>query len=166
MTTTNFVIANIKLLIEISEDGNYRIHEDRTHMDFHPCAYDDLPPIRKNEDGVNIMQNILEMVSSSNKIKWENDNDYVEDDEEHEQDEDGVDEEDEDQYEDEDEEDQDEEYEDEEDDDSQETQSQEKEKEEEPRVYNFELRKPKRNSLTTTLKNSYVKNNITKKIYN
>jgi cobalamin biosynthesis protein CobT len=161
MTTTNFVIANIKLLIEISEDGNYRIHEDRTHMDFHPCAYDDLPPIRKNEDGVNIMQNILEMVSSSNKIKWENDNDYVEDDEDYVEDDEDQYEEDEDE---EDQDDQDEEYEDEEDDDSQETQSQEKE--EEPRVYNFELRKPKQNSLTTTLKNSYVKNNITKKKYN
>lgn len=144
MTTTpsNYVIANIKLLIEISEDGNYRIHEDRTHMDFHPCAYEDLPPIRKNEDGENVMQSILEMVSSSNnKIKWEN----------HDVSEDG-----------------------EEDDDLEEEQKKEEEEEEEdlekeeeedePRVYNHELnRKSKRNSLTTTLKNNYVKNNITKK---
>ena len=135
MTTTNFVIANIKLLIEISEEGNYRIHEDRTHMDFYPCAYEDLPPIRKNEDGENVMQSILEMVSASassnNKIKWEND----EDDEDLEKEEDL-----------------------EKDDDLE----KEEEKEEEPRVYNSELRKPKP-SLTTTLKHNYVKNNITKK---
>ena len=71
MTSTNFIIANIKLLIEISDDGKYKIHEDRTHIDFNPC--DELPPIRKKEDGENIMQNILQMVSSSsstNKIKW------------------------------------------------------------------------------------------------
>jgi len=130
MTTTNFVIANIKLLIEISEEGNYQIHEDRTHMDFYPCAYEDLPPIRKNEDGENVMQNILEMVSSSsnNKIKWTSDEDFVEEEED-------------------------------DDDDDEE----EEEEEEEPRVYNHELRKPKQNSLTTTLKNNYVKNNITKK---
>ena len=140
MTTTNFVIANIKLLIEISEEGNYRIHEDRTHMDFYPCAYEDLPPIRKNEDGENVMQSILEMVSASasassnNKIKRENDEEEEEEDDEDE------DEEDEDEEEDE----------------------QKKEEKEEPRVYNSELRKPKP-SLTTTLKNNYVKNNITKK---
>ena len=157
MTTTNFVIANIKLLIEISEDGNYRIHEDRTHMDFHPCAYEDLPPIRKNEDGENVMQSILDMVSSSsNKIKWEKDdgdsvvdsindsiNDSVDDDDDDSVDDDSVDEE--------------------------PPSSPEEEKKEleekEPRVYTHELqnRKPKQNSLTTTLKNNYVKNNITKK---
>ena len=130
MTTTNYVIANIKLLIEMSEDGNYQIHEDRTHMDFYPCAYEDLPPIRKNEDGENVMQSILEMVSSSNKIKWEND-----------EDDDSVEEEEE----------------------EKEEKEEEEKEEEEPRVYNHELRKPKQNSLTTTLRNNYVKNNITKK---
>jgi hypothetical protein len=146
MTTTNFVIANIKLLIEISEDGNYRIHENRTHMDFYPCAYEDLPPIRKNEDGENVMQSILEMVSasassSSNKIKWEN-----EENEENDDDDDDDDDEEEDA------------------DDAEEDLEKEKEEEPEPRVYNSELlnRKPK-HSLTTTLKNNYVKNNITKK---
>ena len=144
MTTTNFVIANIKLLIEISEDGNYQIHEDRTHMDFHPCAYEDLPPIRKTEDGENVMQSILDMVSASsnNKIKWENDGDQdlEEDDDEEEDDEE----------------------EDEEEEDDDEEEEEEQKKEEELRVYNSELRKPKP-SLTTTLKNNYVKNNITKK---
>jgi hypothetical protein len=138
MTTTNFVIANIKLLIEISEDGNYRIHEDRTHMDFYPCAHADLPPIRKNEDGENIMQSILEMVSvsasASNKIKWANDEDEDEDEE-------------------------DQEYED-----DQEDEDEDQEEEEALRVYNYERnKKPKQNSLTTTLRKNYVKNNITKK---
>ena len=152
MTTTNFVIANIKLLIEISEEGNYRIHEDRTHMDFYPCAYEDLPPIRKNEDGENIMQNILEMVSSSsnNKIKWDNDNEEEEADEEDYAD---------DAEEDEEYDEEDEEYEEE----DEEEDEEEEEDEREIRVYNSELRKPKQESLTTTLKNNYVKNNITKK---
>jgi len=149
MTTTNYVIANIKLLIEISEEGNYRIHEDRTHMDFHPCAYEDLPPIRKNEDGENVMQSILDMVSSSsNKIKWENDDDdsvvdsINDDDDEDDDDNDNDD-----------------------DDDDDDPPSPKEEEEEEPRVYQNELqtRKPKQNSLTTTLRNNYVKNNITKK---
>lgn len=154
MTSTNFIIANIKLLIEISDDGKYKIHEDRTHMDFHPC--DDLPPIRKNEDGANIMQNILQMVSSStNKIKWENeeneelevpttttdnnifvaendDDDEVEDTEE-------------------------------DDDETKEEEKEQPKKEEEPRVYNHEINKePKQPSFTTTLKNR-VKKNISKK---
>lgn len=143
MTSTNFIIANIKLLIEISDDGKYQIHEDRTHIDFNPC--DELPPIRKTEDGENIMQNILQMVSSStNKIKWNSRDDDVS------------------------------EYEEEDngtatgsDDDSSEKDSDsdkdEKEEEEEPRVYNHEINnEPKKTSLTTTLKNR-VKNNISKK---
>jgi len=164
MSSTNFIIANIKLCIEISDDGNYKIHENRTHMDFQPC--DDLPPIRKNEDGENIMQNILQMVSSStNKIKWENDdNDFVggehednvseyseeEDDDQNEEDQDPDEEDDDDS--------------DEEDDESkEETKTNDKKEEEEIRVYNHEINtEPKKTSLTTTLKNR-VKNNISKK---
>lgn len=140
MTSTNFIIANIKLLIEISDDGKYKIHEDRTHIDFNPC--DELPPIRKKEDGENIMQNILQMVSSSsstNKIKWNSrDGDVSE-------------------YEDP------EEEANQSDDDSSENDDEDSDKEEEPRVYNHEINnQPKKTSLTTTLKNR-VKNNISKK---
>jgi len=169
MSSTNFIIANIKLCIEISDDGNYKIHENRTHMDFHPC--DDLPPIRKNEDGENIMQNILQMVSSStNKIKWDNDNDFVGGDHEdnvseyteEEDDQDDDDEEDDDESKEEDEEDQGNEEEDESKEDESKEETNDK-KEEEPRVYNHEINtEPKKTSLTTTLKNR-VKNNISKK---
>jgi hypothetical protein len=179
MSSTNFIIANIKLCIEISDDGNYKIHENRTHMDFQPC--DDLPPIRKNEDGENIMQNILQMVSSStNKIKWENDdNDFVagnqednvseyveeddEDDEDEDEEDDDEDEEDEDEG-DEDEEDEDEEDEENEDDDEEEEEEKEeskekkesndKKEEEQIRVYNHEINtEPKKTSLTTLPRN-------------
>ena len=168
MTSTNYIIANIKLLIEISDNGNYKIHEDRTHMDFHPC--DDLPPIRKNEDGENIMQNILQMVSSStNKIKWDADNndDFVVNNAEEEEDDDEEDDdEEEEDDEDDDEEDEDEEDEKEEDDDEEYPKKEEQKTEEielPPRVYIHERNnKQKTVSQTTTLKNR-VKNNISKK---
>ena len=174
MTSTNFIIANIKLLIEISDDGNYKIHEDRTHMDFHPC--DDLPPIRKNEDGANIMQNILQMVSSStNKIKWENgengengenreldhpitdNNIFVAEKDEEEEEEYDTEEEEE-------EEDTEEEKEEEEEgEEEKEEETKEKKEEEELRVYNCEINnEPKQPSLTTTLKNR-IKRNLSKK---
>jgi len=149
MTSTNFIIANIKLLIEISDDGKYKIHEDRTHMDFNPC--DELPPIRKNEDGENIMQNILRMVSSTNKIKWDNregEDDISEYEEDQDQADNSQEEEDDDDTEDED----------------SDTSSIQKEDDPQiPRVYNHEINnEPKKTSLTTTLKNR-VKNNISKK---
>lgn len=160
----SFIIANIKLLIEISEDGNYKIHENRTHFDFQPC--DELPPIRKKEDGENIMQSIIDMVSSSsiNRIKWASD----EDKEDAEEDED-VDEEVDDGDEEVDEDDEDEDNtlkeDEDEDEDEEEKRELEKEKEKEIKVYNSEINiKPNKNSsTTTTLKNNYVKKHITRK---
>jgi hypothetical protein len=172
MTSTNFIIANIKLLIEISENGKYKIHEDRTHIDFHPC--DELPPIRKNENGENIMQSIIDIVSSStNKIKWDNsdtNNNSKKEEEDDEDDEDDDDDEDDEDDEDEDEDDEDED--DEDDEDSEEKnpdtdtkdEDEDEEEEEELKVYKSEINtNPKQNSLTTTLKNNYVKHHITKK---
>ena len=178
MTSTNFIIANIKLLIEISDNGNYKIHEDRTHIDFNPC--DELPPIRKNEDGDNIMQSIIDMVSSStNKIKWvsdsiTNNNIFVEENkeisnkEEEDKEEEKEEEEEEENEERKEEEEEKEEEEDKEKEDKEkedkEKEEEEKEEEEEPRVYNYEINtKPKRNSFTTTLKNEYDKKHITRK---
>jgi hypothetical protein len=168
MSSTNFIIANIKLCIEISDDGNYKIHENRTHMDFQPC--DDLPPIRQNEDGENIMQNILQMVSSStNKIKWDNDdNDFVggekEDNvSEYAEDDDAEDDDDDDDEDDEDDKEDEEEDEEEDDESKEKEETNDKKEEEQIRVYNHEINtEPKKTSLTTTLKNR-VKNNISKK---
>jgi len=159
MTSTNFIIANIKLLIEILEDGNYHIHEDRTHIEFNNC--DDLPPIRNNTDNDTAMQNIINMVSSStNKKKWipdknvnetiyekkiENDNNTQENEKIIEEN------------------------------NNNNTQEEEKiiendknnnKKKEEFKVYKHELKlqeKSKIPILTTTLKNRYIKNNITKR---
>lgn len=123
MTSTTYIIANIKLLIEMSEDGTYQIHEDRTQIEFNPC--EDLPPIRTNEN--NDMIKMLNLVSSStNKIKWMNEsknmNKKIEEN---------------------------------------------KNSEIEPKeikVFKHELKeKSKIPSVTTTLKNHHVKNNITKR---
>ena len=48
-----YVMANIRLPIELYEDGNYHLHSDRIHMEFEKC--DELPPISEN---VNILERI------------------------------------------------------------------------------------------------------------
>lgn len=128
MTSNTFIIANIKLLIEMSEDGTYQIHEDRTQIEFNPCG--DLPPIRTNEN--NDMKKMLSMMySSPNKIKWNggdnNSQDKIQNTTKKEDDFELI-------------------------------------KEEEIKVYKHELKeKSKIPSVTTTLKNHHVKNNITKR---
>jgi len=162
MTSTTYVIANIKLLIEISEDGNYQIHEDRTQIEFNPC--DSLPPIRTNE--TNDMSKILSLVSSStNKIKW-NGGDNNSQDNIQKEDLDFINkkEEEDDDLESEEEEEDTEEEEEEESESEEEEEEESGEEEEELKVYKHELKeKSKIPSITTTLKNYHVKNNITKR---
>jgi hypothetical protein len=166
MTSTTYIIANIKLLIEIAEDGNYQIHEDRTQIEFNPC--DNLPPIRTNE--TNDMSKILSLVSSStNKIKWNggdnsNSPDHIQNTTSQEDNLELINEKEEEGEKEGEEEEEEEEEGEEEEGEEEEGEEEEREEEEELKVYKHELKKKtKMPSITTTLKNYHVKNNITKR---
>lgn len=65
----NYIIANIRLCLEISENGQYKIHENRTQMEFEPCS--ELLPIQNNQNIVGTLQELLKPNSKKSKIKWD-----------------------------------------------------------------------------------------------
>jgi hypothetical protein len=67
--TKNYIIANIRLCLEISENGQYKIHENRTQMDFEPC--NELLPIQDNKNIIGALQELLKPNTKKSKIKWD-----------------------------------------------------------------------------------------------
>ena len=68
----NYVMANIRIPIEVPENGEYHLHSDRIFMEFEKCEI--LPPISNNGNILEKIKNILNTKNNDRREEEKEDN--------------------------------------------------------------------------------------------
>jgi hypothetical protein len=68
----NYVMANIRIPIEVLENGEYHLHSDRIFMEFEKCEI--LPPISNNGNILEKIKNILNTKNNDRREEEKEDN--------------------------------------------------------------------------------------------